>query len=166
MFALASFAATIWTIVDRHRLDYVRLNRSTRIYLRYALGVVMLTYAFVKIIPTQFGFLTPGELLRPFGQLSRFWVLWNFMAASPGYTILAGLAELLAATLLFFRRTTLLGSVLLAGILINLVGMDITYEVGAVLYPVTLLLLDLILLAPYLQPLSESFSFEALANCP
>jgi hypothetical protein len=164
MFVMASLATIIWTFFDRRRTDYLGLHRGMRLYLRYAMGVAMVSYAVVKIIPTQFGFMTPGELLQPYGQLSRFWVLWNFMVTSPEYTMLAGWAELLAAGLLFFRRTTLLGSLLLAGILVNLVGMNIAYQVEAVLIPVTLLMLDLILLAPYLKPLASILLFRGPAT--
>jgi hypothetical protein len=115
----------------------------------------MLSYAFIKVIPTQFGYLTPGELLRPLGQLSRFRLLWDFMAVSPGYTIFTGAIELLGAVLLFFRRTTLLGAILLAGALVNVVAMDFAYRVGALGYALALLLVDLLILAPYMRPLLD-----------
>lgn len=155
LFALASLITIAWSFVDRRRSSYSALNRCMRVYLRYALGTAMLTYAFIKIIPTQFGYLTPGELLRPLGQLSRMQLLWDFMAASPAYTIFSGLIELLGASLLFFRRTTLLGALILAGALTNVVVMDIAYNVGAVVYANMLFLLDMIVLAPYLPSLAE-----------
>jgi hypothetical protein len=152
---VALLITVIWTFLDRSRVNYCTLNRPMRIYLRYALGVAMLTYATAKVIPTQFGFLTPGELLKPFGQLSGFSLLWDFMAASPGYTAFTGLVELAGATLLFFRRTTLLGSLVLAGALVNVIAMDIGYGIGPVHFAIVLLILDLLVLAPYLLPLSE-----------
>jgi hypothetical protein len=153
LLTLALLITIVWTVMDQRRANYLSLDRWMRVYLRYALGTVMLSYAFIKVIPTQFGFLTPGELLRPFGELSRFRVLWNFMAVSSGYTIFTGLVELLGATLLFFRRTTLLGSLVLACVLTNVVVMDLAYRIGAVYYATVMLLLDILILAPYLQPL-------------
>jgi hypothetical protein len=152
---IALTIAIIWAILDRRQENYVTLNRWMRVYLRYAVGGVMLHYAFIKVIPTQFGFLTPAEMLHPLGYLTPFRLLWNFMAASSSYTIFTGLVELLGATLLFFRRTTLLGCLVLCGALMNVVVMDLAYEVGAVTYADTLLLYVIFLLAPYLQPLSQ-----------
>jgi len=116
----------------------------------------MMTYAVVKVIPTQFGFLTPGELLRPVGQLNRFWVLWDFMAVSTGYTVFAGLVELLGCVLLFFRRTTLLGALLLLVTLTNVFAMDVAYNVlGAAIVAGLLIVLSMIVIAPYAAPLGN-----------
>lgn len=150
---LAIFVTLVWTLISHHKTEYSELNRTLRVYLRYGVGMAMLSYAFIKVIPTQFGYLTPGELLVPFGQLSRFRVMWDFMAASPGYTIFAGLVELVGALLLFFRRTTLLGSLVLAGALIQVIVMDLAFNVGAVTSANAIFLLDLIILAPYALPL-------------
>jgi hypothetical protein len=126
----------------------------------------MFSYAFVKVIPTQFGYLTPGELLRPLGQLSRFRMLWDFMAASPGYTIFAGALELLGALLLFFRRTTLLGAIVLAGALANVIAMDFAFRVGALTYALSLLIIDLIILTPYAKPLIQILVTQRSGTLP
>ena len=76
---MAAAVAVIWTARDRRRTGYPLLNRWMRVYLRYGLGTAMLSYALIKVIPTQFGYLTPGDLLRPLGQLSHFRLLWDFM---------------------------------------------------------------------------------------
>jgi hypothetical protein len=157
----------VWTIADRDRLNYLTLNRWFRIYVRYAVALVMMVYALVKVVPTQFGFLTPGELLRPLGQLNPFFVLWDFMAFSTGYTIFAGLVELTGCVLLFFRHTTVLGSLLLVAALVNLVAMDIAFQVfGALMVAVVLLALVLVLLAPYAAPLASVLLFGRTARMP
>jgi hypothetical protein len=163
---LAVLIAALWTTLDRRRTDYAFLNRWLRVYLRYALATAMFSYAFIKVIPTQFGYLTPGELLRPLGQLSRFRMLWDFMAASPGYTIFAGVLELFGALLLFFRGTTLLGAIVLAGALINVIAMDFAFRVGAVTYALSLLIIDFIILAPYAKPLMEILIVQGSGTLP
>ena len=163
---LALVITLVWTLLgNRTTLDSV-LNRPMRVYIRYAIGIAMLNYAFIKVIPTQFGYLTPGELLTPFGQLSRFRVMWDFMAASPGYTVFAGLVELVGAILLFFRRTTLLGALVLAGALVEVIAMDLAFNVGAVTYANTILLLDLVILAPYLRPLLQILVVKGKGELP
>jgi hypothetical protein len=81
----------VWTAMDRRSRAYPRMNRWLRVYARYAVALTMMVYALVKVVPTQFGFLTPGDLLKPLGSLTRFWVLWNFMAVSTSYTMFTGL---------------------------------------------------------------------------
>ncbi|MCC6395203.1 MAG: hypothetical protein IT167_31730 [Bryobacterales bacterium] len=163
---LAVVIAAVWTALDRRRAAYRSLNRWMRVYVRYGVATAMLSYAFVKVIPTQFGYVTPGEMLRPFGQFSRFQVLWDFMAVSPGYTIFTGLVELSGAVMLFFRRTTLVGGIVLAGSLLNVVVIDLAYGVGAVTYALALLLLDIVILAPYLKPLFDILVGRAVSTLP
>ena len=157
----------VWSAVDRRRARYPGLNRWLRGYARYTLALVMMVYAMVKVVPTQFGFLAPGELLKPVGQLNRFWVLWDFMVVSTGYTMFAGLAELLGCVLLFFRRTTLVGALLLAATLTNVFVMDIAYNVlGAAMVAGILLALATIVVAPYGLPLSHVLLLGRTASLP
>ena len=153
-FILAVLIAIPWSLLDRHRGNYARLNAAMRVYTRYAIALSMLGFAMAKVIPNQFGTMTAARMLRPFGQYAHTGVLWTFMAASPGYTIFAGLVELTGSVLLFFRRTTLLGGLILAGALTNVEALDLGYRLGAGGDDAALLLmLDLIVLAPYLPGL-------------
>ena len=77
--------------------------------------------------------LSPGG--SSFGRDSRPLVLSAFMAVSPGYTIFTGVVELFGAVLLVFRGTTLVGTIVLAGALGNLMAMDVAYRVGTLTYP-------------------------------
>lgn len=152
-FLLVSAVITgAWSLVDKRRTQYTSLDSRTRVYARYLLAAVMMLYAMAKVIPTQFGFLAPGALLRPLGQLSRFDMLWTFMSVSTGYTVFVGVVELLAALLLFSPRTTLLGALLATGALTNVIALDIAYDVRGPLMPaILLLLLAVIVLLPYAQ---------------
>jgi len=153
-FLVSVVITTAWSLADTHRTQYTSLDDRTRVYVRYLLAAAMMLYGMTKVIPTQFGFLPPGELLRPLGQLSRFDMLWTFMSVSPGYTMFAGGVEVLAALLLFSARTTLLGALLAAGALTNVIALDIAYDLrGPLLTAILLLLLAVIILAPYVQPL-------------
>jgi hypothetical protein len=148
----------LWSIADRRPTDYAALNRSLRLYARYSLALVLMLYALVKVVPTQFGFLTPGELLKPVGQLNSFWMLWDFMVVSSGYTVFAGLVELLGCALLFYRRTTLVGALLATAVLVNVFAMDLFYGVfGAAMVAGLLLAMAAIVIAPYGAALIDIF---------
>lgn len=163
--AAAAAIALGWTLVDRRRKNYSALARAMRTYTRWLLGLAMMGYALVKVVPTQFGFLTPGDLLRPFGQLSRFDVLWTFMAASPGYTVLTGLVELGGALLLFFPRTALVGGLITGAVLMNVFALDLAYDVrGAAIVAFLLLMLDAIILVPHSSTLMHSLFAQRLED--
>jgi hypothetical protein len=170
--AIVSLLVTIvWSYADGRRANYDRLHRWMRVFARYTLALVAMVFAMTKVVPTQFGFLGPGELLRPMGQLSESHLLWDFMAASTLYTVFAGLVELLGVGLLFFRRTTAAGALLLGAALTNVAVIDVGYRVGAGAFNILLLLLtlDLIVLVTYVRRV-VSFLFlgcaEALPHEP
>jgi hypothetical protein len=153
-FALVSSAITgIWSLLDRGAA-YASLGSRLRVYARYLLAATMLIYAMAKVIPTQFGFIAPGDLIRPLGQFSRFDFLWTFMALSTGYTIFVGAIELLAAFLLLSARTTLVGALLAAAALTNVIALDIAYDVrGPLVIAVLMLFLAAVVLVPFARPL-------------
>lgn len=118
-------------------------------------------------LDNESGFLTPGEMLRPFGELAPFWVLWNFMALSPGYTVFTGLVEAGGAVLLLFQRTSVVGAVLLVTAMTNVLAMNLAYDVrGAVMAAVCLFILSLFLVAPYLRPLFEFLVLRRTTRLP
>ena len=158
----------IWSVADRRPSSYSLLNRWMRAVARWAAALGVISYAMVKVVPTQFGFITPGELIRPFGQLTPFWVLWDFMAASPLYTVFAGVTELAGSVFLCFRRTTLLGALILLAALTNVVVMDIGYHVSraALWVAIQLQLLVLVILAPYARGLVTLFFLGRSEHMP
>ncbi|MBK9015490.1 MAG: hypothetical protein IPM82_16285 [Saprospiraceae bacterium] len=95
---------------------------------RYFLAWTMLSYAVVKIIPTQFPDLL-ANLDSTFAELTPMRVAWTFFGYSEGYQMLLGWAEAVPALLLLFRRTSLLGAILMAPVLVNVVAVNIFFDV-------------------------------------
>jgi hypothetical protein len=71
------------------------------------------------------------------------------MGYSQTYTVIAGLAELIPAILLFFRPTYLLGAPLLAPVLFNVAALNYLYAVPVKQYSTLLVLMALGLIAPH-----------------
>jgi hypothetical protein len=147
VFVLALIGAIIWSILDRRRTQYATLYEWLRIWIRYILGFAMLTYGFAKLRPGQFYYPMPEQLLRPYGELSPFTLLWTFMGFSYSYSIFAALGEIIGGILLFFRRTTVLGALFVIGVMSNVVTLDLFYDVPVKLYSAHLLLMAFFLLA-------------------
>jgi uncharacterized membrane protein YphA (DoxX/SURF4 family) len=148
-FALIAVIGTlIWTLADRKSTGYSRLDAWLRVALRYALAFSLLSYGMIKVIPIQFPSPSLIDLLTPHGDFSPFWLFWTFMGYSTAYTIFAGTAEVLAGVLLLFRRTTTLGALMAAGVLLNVGMLDFCYDVPEKLDVIFLFLMAMILLAP------------------
>lgn len=154
---IALIGAIVWSVLDRKRPDYNRLRYWFSLYLRYMLAITLFTYGFDKLIPVQMVFPNIENLLRPMGESNRFLTLWNFMGVAPGYQMVTGATEIIAALLLFNRRTIALGCIVALVVLINVVSLNIFYNVVVKLFSMQLLLYTLYLLYPYLRRLLRLF---------
>lgn len=148
-FLLALVGTIVWSAVDWKRPGYEKLLFWLTVYIRYFLAFTMMGYGFAKVIKTQFPFPYVGKLLEPVGELSPMGLLWTFMGYSTPYTIFAGMGEVLGGLFLFFRRTTLLGALILSIVLINVVILNFSYDVPVKLFSLHLLFMTLLLLAPH-----------------
>ena len=128
---LAALATVAWTALDRRRSEYRTLHEWLRIYIRYALAFAMLYYGMDKIFALQFNMYLPNPrtIAMPLGDIGPMELLWTFMGYSKAYTIFAGTGEVIGAMLLFFRRTTTLGALIVCGVMANVVAMDFSYGV-------------------------------------
>jgi hypothetical protein len=155
---LGFVVATLWAVADRHRGDYRTLHYWLRVYVRYALACSMLGYALGKLFPLQFA--PPAgliDLLTPMGTLEPRRLLWAFMGFSRPYQVFTGFVECVGIALLFWRRTTLLGSLLLIGALGNVLMIDIGYGMTVRRIALRLLLMAVFLAAPDLGRLANFF---------
>jgi uncharacterized membrane protein YphA (DoxX/SURF4 family) len=151
---LAFVAALAWSLIDRGRKSYRTPHSWLRLLVRYTLAITLFSYGFSKVFPMQFPFPGLSRMIEPFGDFSPMGVLWQFMGSSPAYTIFAGVMETLGAVLLLFRRTTTLGALVSAGVLLNVVVLNFCYDVPVKLYSLNLLLMAVFLMAPDLGKLT------------
>ena len=161
IFFFGTLLSGIWIYLDQRfgaNLDYEKkLKIFTQTCLRYHLAIVMLHYGLAKVFAYQFGSMDLNTLETPIGDLSPMSLMWSYLSYSKTVTVFSGWAETIAATLLFFRRTTLLGSVLQVIVLSNVVLWDIGYSVTVTFYAIQLLLLTLVLLSTQLKGLYHYF---------
>src|SRR5688500_12810565 len=144
--ALALIGTVIWSVLDRKRPNYRVLNEWLRVWLRYVLAFAMLLYGFAKIRPGQFYFPMPEQLLRPYGEVTPFVLVWTFMGYSYPYSLFAAAGEIVGGILLFFRRTTMIGALVVIGVMSNVAMLNYFYDVPVKLYSTHLLLMAVYLL--------------------
>jgi hypothetical protein len=157
---VALIGTAIWTFLGRERPNYVRLHSWLRVYVRFALSTVMISYGAVKVIKSQFPYPGIDRLLQPFGDSSPMGLLWTMMGASLTYNIFSGACEMLGGLLLLARRTTLLGALFSIGVLTNVVMLNLSYDVPVKLYSLHLLAMAIFLAAPDLRRLADFFVFH------
>jgi hypothetical protein len=157
---VALVGTAIWSFLDRERPNYVRLHSWLRVYVRFALSTVMISYGSVKVIKSQFP--DPGidRLLQPFGDASPMGLLWTLMGTSLLYNIFSGACEMVGGLLLLARRTTLFGALFSIGVLLNVVLLNLSYDVPVKLYSLHLLVMAIFLAAPDLRRLADFFLFH------
>ena len=127
---LLSFLVTlIWTVLDRKRHNYEKLDQWFMLYLRFFLAFVMLSYGMHKIFPLQGGFITASTLEKPIGMLDPANLQWTFLAYSKAYKIFGGLSEMIGGLLILWRRTATLGTMILMGVLSVVVMLNFCFDI-------------------------------------
>jgi len=66
--AVAVIASLVWSIFDKKTKSYNRLFYWLCVIIRYYVAITMLAYGFVKVFKLQFPFLSPYQLLQPYGS--------------------------------------------------------------------------------------------------
>lgn len=92
--------------------------------LRYYAAFTLLGYGFAKLMGSQFTVLD-SQLAKPMGEVSGFWLTWYYFGYSPVYSTIIAVTQVAGAVLLCFRRTTLLGALILLPVMVNIVCVDI-----------------------------------------
>lgn len=145
---VALLGTVVWSALDRKRTGYPLLLDLLRVYVRYGLALTMMYYGIVKVFPIQFAPPTFLHLFEPLGDMSPMDLLWSFMGFSRLYTLFAGLVELVGGVLLFWRRTTFLGALLVAIATTNVLLLNLSYDVPVKLFSAHLLVMAVFLAAP------------------
>jgi hypothetical protein len=146
---VAAVAVTaLWSLLDRRRNEYERLHTWFLLFVRFALGLTMVNYGAIKLIPLQMPAPSLVRLLEPYGNFSPMGVLWSFIGASPAYETFSGAVELLGGLLLFVPRTALFGALVSLAAATHIFVLNMTYDVPVKLMSFHLILYALVLLAP------------------
>ncbi|MDQ6829235.1 MAG: hypothetical protein M3081_10260 [Gemmatimonadota bacterium] len=144
--SLAAVSCLVWTIMDRARPSYPRLLYWLRTFVRYYLAASALSYGIIKLFTLQMPFPTLSQLATPLGDFLPMRLSWLFIGYSRSYQIFAGLMETVAGLLLLRRDTVTLGLLVAAGAFVNVVLINVSYDVPVKLFAMHLLLACVFLL--------------------
>jgi hypothetical protein len=135
---IAIAVGLIWTATVKtrktERREYNTLYYWLRVIVRYRAGIGIIGFGFTKLFPVQMPYPSLGVLNTNFGDLTAQKVFWLSVGIVPWYQVFAGVVECLAGALLFFRRTTTIGAILLFAALGDIVYVNLAYDGGVHVY--------------------------------
>lgn len=161
-FILALLATLLWTKIDKRKCQPV-LFIYLHTIVRYYLAFTLLAYGIGKLFGNQF-FIPPWGLITPLSDLIPQHVLWSFVAASKSYHFFGGLIEVIPGVLLLFRRTSTLSALLAIPVLINVLMLNVGYDVSLKLVLFHLIIFAVYILAPNIKKLYYLFLLNQKAS--
>jgi hypothetical protein len=145
--SVAAVACVAWSVLDRKRPHYDRLAFWLRMSVRYYIAAAALSYGVIKLFALQMSFPTLSQLSTPLGDLLPMRFSWLFIGYSVPYQFFSGCMETVAGLLLLYRRTVTAGLFAATGAFMNVVMINMAYDVPVKLYASHLLLACIFLLA-------------------
>lgn len=97
-------------------------------FCRYFLATMIISYAFAKILETQF-VSQPSIYDRPIGSLNGFQLTWFYFGYSYWYGLVIAFTQIISAFLLFYRKTVRIGIILFLTFMVNITLMDFAYDI-------------------------------------
>ncbi|MET3883440.1 hypothetical protein ABIE54_002329 [Chitinophagaceae bacterium OAS944] len=122
------------------RLSTERIIPLFKLLSAYYVAIVFLKYGFDKIFKRQFYLPEPNILYSNFGSLTRDTLFWSTMGTSHIYSIVTGAIEVLAGALILFKRTRIAGFFLALIVSINILLINISFDISVKLFTSFLLM--------------------------
>ncbi len=162
IFVVASLVGgVVWTAVAKlrrsTRTEYRTMLAWLRFFLRLSVGFFMIGYGMIKVFPLQMPPISLATLNQPVGQTTPHALLWSLIGLYPVYESMMGAVEVLAGTLVLFRRTALLGALITVFVMTNIVLYNFFFGVSVKLFALNLLLASIFIVLPDARPLIDFF---------
>ena len=145
-FLFAFTGCIIWSLLDIKRNNYNRLSYWLRIVVRYFVIINCFGYGIIKIFGLQMSFPLLSQMATPLGDFLPMRFSWMFMGYSLPYQSFSGFMEVTAGLLLLFRRTTTFGALVASGVFINVMIMNLSYDIPVKLFSTHLVVMCFVLL--------------------
>lgn len=136
---LIMISALITALIRKKYLQRI-LYFSKEIIVLY-IAVVLMKYGFDKIFKAQFYLPEPNILYSRFGNMDRDILFWSTMGTSRLYSVSMGIFEVLAALMILFHKTRTLGVLFSIGILVNIVFINLGFDISVKFFSLILLLM-------------------------
>lgn len=143
---VAAIGCVIWSVIDRKRKTYYRAEYFMRTAIRYFIALIAFMYGNIKIMALQMPEPTLSQLATPLGDFLPMRFSWLFIGYSTPYQIFSGVMELIVCILLLYRRTVTLGLVVGLGVFVNVMMLNLFYDVPVKIFSIHLVVMCALLL--------------------
>ncbi|GAB3748717.1 DoxX family protein [Microlunatus parietis] len=106
-----------------------RIGWAAHLLLRIGLAGYLFVYGWAKVFLAQMGRADFGDALVAYGEMSPMGLLWRMIGYSVPFQFLSGVAEVLAAGLLLWRRTAGAGAAIAAFDMYFVFLLNLSYDV-------------------------------------
>ncbi len=148
-----------WTIYDKKRAHYNGMLYWFSGCLVVALSSIVFVYGIIKVFPVQMPSPAFINLYKTVGELSPFDLLWTSFGYGKPYQVFSGIFEVSGAILILFKRTRVAGLLIITAVMLNVIMLNYTYQIGVLVTSFYILLVTLFLLAPYSRSLLLLFFY-------
>lgn len=132
---LSLFLALIFPFIWQYRENRNTVN-SNKIYtwlyafIRYCIAFNLASFGWKKVFGLQF--VVPQSITeKPMNQQSGEWLTWYYFGYSLVYGLIVAAIQIGASLMILFRKTLLLGVIILFSLMLNLTLVNIFYQMNA-----------------------------------
>jgi hypothetical protein len=150
---LAVVGCIVWSFADHKRKNYSKLNYWFSLVVRYTIICAGINYGVVKMFRLQMPFPNLSQFATPLGDYLPMRFSWMFIGYSSTYQFFSGTIEVFATVLLLFTRTATLGALVACGVFINVMMLNLSYDIPVKITAMFLVVLSLYLLVQELPRL-------------
>lgn len=159
-FILTAVGGTlIWSVFDK-RKNYDVAYYWLIVLLRYFVAIMAFSYGIIKLFGLQMVFPSMSALATPLGDFLPMRLSWYFIGYSAPYQFFSGAVEVLAGTLLLFRRTSTLGAFVAASVFLNVMVLNFCYDIPVKLFSAHLFVFSNVLLLSDAKRLLNFFIYN------
>ncbi|MCU0350727.1 MAG: hypothetical protein MUF43_07855, partial [Flavobacterium sp.] len=130
LFILATVLAIGQVIFNFSEKERYHFRAIIQLIFVFYLSIIMFKYGFDKIFGNQFFSPEPNLLYTPLGLFDKDILYWSTIGTSYSYSFFLGILEILPATMLLFRKTRILGLLLLLGVLIHVLAINLCFDIS------------------------------------
>lgn len=164
MLIIALVGSLIWSAVDYKRLSYNQARYWLRTFIRYFLMIQCFIYGIIKLYALQMPFPHLSLLATPLGDLLPMRLSWMFIGYSAPYQMFSGFMEILAGLFLFNRKTITLGLLLAFSVFVNVMVLNLSYDIPVKLFSMHLVVFCLYLLLQESERLMDFFLYNRITQ--
>ncbi|MDB5231350.1 MAG: hypothetical protein JWN76_2155 [Chitinophagaceae bacterium] len=148
LYLLLSVAGCIiWSVTDRKRKSYNKLNYWLVLSTRYFVAMIAFIYGIEKVFALQMSQPNLSQLATPLGDFLPMRFSWLFIGYSTPYQVFSGVMEMIAGLLLLWRRTATLGALMATGVFLNVMMLNLSYDIPVKIFSMQMVFVCFFLLA-------------------